>query len=301
MTQRRHRDGTIVDVAVGAVPVVVEGEQIGMLAMYHDITELKQAEAEQQRAKEAAEAANRAKSLFLANMSHEFRTPLNIIIGYSEILLDAISAGGLTEFTADIHRINKAGQHLLGLINEVLDLSNIEAGRMRLTLDTFDVATLVQTVTEKVQPGLERNGNQLVVAPLANLGRMHADQVKVHQALFNLLSNATKFTRQGRIALAVERAMRNGSEWITFCVSDTGIGMALEDQGKLFQPFTQVDPSSTRRFGGAGLGLALSQRFCEMMGGKISVESELGRGAVFTMRLPVELHDATDARDEEES
>jgi signal transduction histidine kinase len=155
----------------------------------------------------------------------------------------------------------------------------------------------VQEALGKVQPALERNSNVLVVAPLTDLGVMRGDQVKVRQALFNLLSNAGKFTRHGRIALAVERTMRHEVEWITFCVSDTGIGIAPDDQGKLFQAFTQVDPSSTRKYGGTGLGLALSQRFCEMMGGKIVVESELGRGAVFTMRLPAEMPEPASGRD----
>jgi signal transduction histidine kinase/CheY-like chemotaxis protein len=232
------------------------------------------------------EVADRHKSEFLANMSHELRTPLNAIIGYSEMLQEDAADLGAEQLTDDLQKINAAGKHLLELINAVLDLSKIEAGKMELYLETFDVATLVRDIAAVIQPLAAKNTNRLEVRCPDAIGPMHADLTKVRQALFNLLSNACKFTEGGTIALAVARETLDGQEWLTFGVSDTGIGMTPEQLAKLFEAFTQADAATTRRYGGTGLGLALSRRLCRMMGGDVTAESEAGRGSTFTIRLP---------------
>jgi len=227
--------------------------------------------------------ASQHKSQFLANMSHELRTPLNAIIGYSEMLQEEAEDLGEEAFLPDLQRINGAGKHLLGLINDILDLSKIEAGRMDLDLETFGLSDLIRDVEAIVQPLVEKNGNTLVVNCPDNVGGMHADQTKVRQGLFNLLSNASKFTEQGTIGLTVQR---EADDWITFAVTDTGIGMTEEQLGRLFEAFSQAEASTRSQYGGTGLGLAISRQFCRLMGGDLTVESVHGQGSTFTVRLP---------------
>jgi len=287
---------------------------------------------ELQEANRALEMASQHKSQFLANMSHELRTPLNAIIGYSEMLQEEAEDAEDEAYLPDLQRINAAGKHLLGLINDILDLSKIEAGRMDLDLSTFEIGQMVKDVAAIVQPLVEKNGNALVVSCPDDVGEMHADQTKVRQALFNLLSNAAKFTEGGRIELRVapppqppppaagegEQASRlpspahgavgtsaepmfaprsgegphgrvagaGGGGYLTFAVSDTGIGMTEEQLGRLFEAFSQAEASTRSKFGGTGLGLAISRHFCRMMGGDLTVESVYGRGSTFTVQLP---------------
>jgi signal transduction histidine kinase len=237
-------------------------------------------------ARDAAEAANRSKSAFLANMSHELRTPLNAIIGYSEMLEEDAQASGNAPFAEDLHKIRSAGKHLLGLINDVLDLSKVEAGKMKLFLETFEVAGVVDDVVATAQPLAEKNGNTLEVRCSPGVGRLREDVTKVRQVLLNLLSNACKFTEKGKVFLDVTRENDVTGTWVVFRVRDTGIGMTNDQMGKLFQAFTQADASTQRKYGGTGLGLALSRKFCVMMGGDINAASEPGKGSTFTMRLP---------------
>jgi len=238
------------------------------------------------------EVADRHKTEFLANMSHELRTPLNAIIGYSEMLQEDATDLGAEQLTDDLKKINAAGKHLLELINAVLDLSKIEAGKMELYLESFDVARLVQDIAAVIQPLAARNDNRLEVRCPDAIGSMHADLTKVRQALFNLLSNACKFTERGAVTLAVSRESVDGREWFTYAVSDTGIGMTPEQLARLFEAFTQADAATTRRYGGTGLGLALSRRLCRMMGGDVTAESETDRGSTFTIRLPARVAEA---------
>jgi PAS domain S-box-containing protein len=238
-------------------------------------------------ARDEALEASSVKSTFLANMSHELRTPLNAIIGYSELLQEEAEEAGLEDYVADLRKIQASGRHLLSLINDILDLSKIEAGRMDLFLETFSIAQLLDDVQAIIVPLAEKNANTLLVhCDTATIGDIHADLTKVRQSLFNLLSNACKFTKEGKVSLTATRGQEADGDWITFVVSDTGIGMTPEQQARLFQAFTQADTSISSKFGGTGLGLVISRRFCQMMGGDITVASEYGVGSTFTMRLP---------------
>jgi len=227
--------------------------------------------------------ASQHKSQFLANMSHELRTPLNAIIGYSEMLQEEAEDLGEETLIPDLQKVNAAGKHLLGLINDILDLSRIEAGRMDLFTETFEVGQLIRDVAAIVQPLIDKNGNTLVVSCPEDVGTVHADQTKLRQTLFNLLSNAAKFTDHGTISLTVQR---ESDDWLTFAVSDTGIGMTEEQLGRLFEAFSQAEASTRSRYGGTGLGLAISRHFCHLMGGDLTVTSVHGQGSTFTVRLP---------------
>ena len=238
-------------------------------------------------AMEQADSANKAKSEFLANMSHELRTPLNAIIGYSEILIEEAEDLEFEDFIPDLQKICGAAKHLLGLINDVLDLSKIEAGRMEIYAETFAINSLIEDVVGTIAPLVAQKNNQLIVNCDPEIGEMYADLTKVRQNLFNLLSNACKFTEAGNISLTVNRYELEQQPWIQFQVQDSGIGMTLEQIDKLFQAFTQADSSTTRKYGGTGLGLTITKKFCQMMGGDIRVESEFGRGSNFIIELPI--------------
>ncbi|HEV8439137.1 MAG TPA: response regulator [Methylomirabilota bacterium] len=240
------------------------------------------------------EIASKHKSQFLANMSHELRTPMNAIIGVTEMLLEDARAFGQEDQIEPHERILRAGKHLLALINDILDLSKIEAGKMDLHLESFAIAPVVEDVVTTIRPLAEKNGNRVVVECPVDLGTMRADVMRVRQALLNLGSNAGKFTESGLVTVAVARRRDDGRDWITFAVSDTGIGMTAEQMAKLFEEFTQADASTTRKYGGTGLGLAISRRFCRMMGGDITVESTPGEGSTFTVHLPAEVQAAED-------
>ena len=235
------------------------------------------------------EVASGHKSEFLANMSHELRTPLNAIIGYSEMLEEEAKDLGQEAFVPDLEKIHGAGKHLMSLINNVLDLSKIEAGKMDVYLENFEIAPMIHDVVATVKPLAEKNANALQIHCADGLGAMRADLTKFRQTLFNLLSNACKFTERGTITVWASRENVNGCEWVSFSVADTGIGMSAEQTSKLFQAFTQADSSMTRKYGGTGLGLTISRNFCHMMGGEIRVESALGHGSRFTVRLPAEV------------
>jgi signal transduction histidine kinase/DNA-binding response OmpR family regulator len=254
-------------------------EDGGTVAVYTDISELKQREQE-------SEEANRAKSQFLANMSHELRTPLNAVIGITEMLKEDAEEMGEEDFVEPLERISRAGKHLLSLINEILDLSKIEAGKLEFHLEDIDVPGLVDEVATTAQHLAEANGNELVVQCAKDLGSIRSDLTRTRQIVLNLVSNACKFTENGRVSVDVGFEEGKAGDELVLAVSDTGIGMTLEQMGKLFQEFSQADSSTTRRFGGTGLGLAISRRLARMMGGDITVESQPDIGSTFTLRLP---------------
>ena len=263
-----------------------EGVPLYLDGTIFDVTEKKVMELQLEDARDAAEAANRAKSTFLANMSHELRTPMNAIIGYSEMLAEDAEDEGHDEMVPDLEKINAAGKHLLALINDILDLSKIEAGRMDLFLETFDLRQMLDEAVATVMPLIDKNENKLETDFADNLGNVRVDLTKLRQALFNLLSNAAKFTERGTITLAAGKMIRDDEEWLRLSVADTGIGIADDKLDAVFEEFSQADDSTTRDYGGTGLGLPISRRFCRMMGGDITVASEVGKGTTFTIELP---------------
>ncbi|WP_079681415.1 ATP-binding protein [Planktothrix sp. PCC 11201] len=233
-----------------------------------------------------AQAASQAKSTFLANMSHELRTPLHAIIGFSDLLLEEVVDQKLYNLLPDVEKIHQSGHHLLTLINDILDLCKVEAGQMPLSLETFEVASFVHEVVTSLQPLAEQNQNTVQICCKNNLDIMEGDITKIRQILYNLISNALKFTHQGKVTLTLKREQNEDLDWICFEVTDTGIGISREQQKNLFQAFTQVDNSLSREYGGTGLGLAITHHYCKMLGGQISVSSQLGVGSKFTVYLP---------------
>jgi len=285
----RRRDGDSFWAEIHATPFRdPQGEIIGSMSAITDVSERKRIQEELVKAIDESEDANRAKSTFLANMSHELRTPMNAILGYNELLQEEAQDRGLDSMLPDLEKIRTAGKHLLRLINDILDLSKIEAKKIELHLESFPVSGLVSDISDTMGHLVARRGNRLEVRRADDLGEMRADLTRVRQVLMNLLGNAGKFTEKGEIRLDVRRETVSGRPWIVFDVTDTGIGMSPEQVAKLFQAFTQVDDSSTRRYEGTGLGLAISRQLCRMMGGDVTVVSELGRGSTFTVRLPAD-------------
>jgi signal transduction histidine kinase len=281
-------------IAAGNFAVSVSGmqrrDEIGAMARAVDVfatvsKELREREQLLVEARALAEAASQHKSQFLASMSHELRTPLNAIIGLTEMMITSAARLGTEKALEPLRRVNAAGTHLLSLINEVLDLSKIEAGRLELNPEPVDLARLIDEVIGTAGQLAEKNQNRLIVEAHENLGALNADSMRLKQILLNLLSNACKFTKEGEVALRV-RKVADGRDWIELAVADTGIGLTAEQQAKLFQEFTQADSLTARRYGGTGLGLALSRKLARMMGGDVIVASEPGKGSVFTVRLP---------------
>jgi PAS domain S-box-containing protein len=285
-----HRaDGTSFPVEYVSAPILDRGVVAGAVVMFRDITERKRIR-ELQLAKEAAEAASHAKGMFLAHMSHEFRTPLTAILGYSDLLLLQMRLRGLGDLSEDVERIHGGGRHLLNLINNVLDLAKIESGKMEIYPEPFSVAALLEGALSATRPLIEQNGNALELRFADDLGELLTDQLKLRQILINLLSNAAKFTQHGAITFTVEGETTDHGEWLSFSVADTGVGMTEEQQQRIFEEFQQADYSIASQYGGTGLGLALSRRFCQLIGAEISMTSHPKQGSCFTVRLPAGLH-----------
>lgn len=283
----RHKDGYYVPVKLSARIIEKEGESYAW-SHVENISGQKWMIMELKQAKKKAEEANIAKSQFLANMSHELRTPMNTIVGYTEMLEEEIKECANPNLQQDIKSIHAAAKHLLGLVDGILDISKIEAGKIHLYSERFDLKTMIQNTITTIQPIIEKKANALQISFDEELGEAYTDLTKVRQILINLLSNASKFTDQGIITLEVRRQKTQG-DWITIGVSDEGIGMTNEQQANLFQVFTQADASISRKYGGTGLGLAITKHFTQMLGGTIHVESEFGKGSHFKVRLPAQM------------
>ncbi len=285
-----RKDGMPVPVSMSVTGIYTGKKELtGFLCAAMDITQRKIQEESVREAMKAAEAANRTKSTFLANMSHELRTPLNAIIGYSEMLEEEAEDLELESFVADLRKIHTAGKHLLALINDVLDLSKIEAGKADLFIERFPIEGMIRDVIATISPLIEKKANRLELNLARTLGDLTADLTRTRQVLFNLLSNAAKFTEKGTITVEAFPELSPAGEMIVFKVRDTGIGMTGDQLTRIFDPFVQADASTTKQFGGTGLGLTISRTFCRMMGGEITVESEHGRGSTFTVKLPREV------------
>jgi PAS domain S-box-containing protein len=299
LVPKQAHDGSVYSVSQ-AVASDKNGEA-GKLIIIRDVTEQKRAEAEIRQmnrnmaaARDEALEANKLKSQFLANMSHELRTPLNAVIGYSEMIEEEAQDAGVGQIASDAEKINRAGRHLLSLINDILDLSKIEAGKMDVFVEGFDINTMIDDVVFTAQPLIEKNHNTLVAEVVPHLGNMHSDQMKVRQVLLNLISNAAKFTKDGAITVTCTVEARNNRAYVVIGVADTGIGMTEEQLESLYDAFTQADSSTTRKYGGTGLGMAISKHFIDILEGDIEVESVFGEGTRFTLRLPL-MYEAEEA------
>ncbi len=267
---------------------------VDSLALIMKQTELltaAQIEAHAQRA--AAVAASNAKSDFLANMSHELRTPLTAIIGYGEIVMEDVKSGQLNEAVPRLENIVKAGLHLLEMINGILDLAKIEAGKMELFFTTFLLPDFIKEITSIVMPLMHKNRNEFTITSDPSIVEMHSDDAKLRQSLTNLLGNAAKFTGRGRVTLDIKKERDEDGDWVVFQVSDTGIGISETQLTRLFESFYQADSSISRRYGGTGLGLSLSKRFSEMLGGTLTVQSVVNQGTTFTLRVPARSKEPT--------
>jgi signal transduction histidine kinase len=262
------------------------GQLLGVVCDAQDVTDRLRSREELRAAKDAAEQASLAKSRFLANMSHELRTPLNAIIGYTEMMTEELGPSGPEHVLDDLDRVLSSAKHLLGLINDILDLSKIEAGRVEVVRERVPLPALLRDVLASVRPLADKRGNELVLRLAPDTAETITDVTKLRQCLMNLLSNASKFTEDGTVSLEVGRESRSGVAGISFRVVDTGIGMTPPQMERLFQPFMQADASTTRKYGGTGLGLAITRRFAEMLGGAIDVRSQPAAGTTFTLWLP---------------
>jgi two-component system sensor histidine kinase/response regulator len=298
-----HRDGHNFPIELAITPVH-QGADLAFCAFATDISARKKNEQQLHLAIEQAEAASRVKSMFLANMSHELRTPLNAIIGYSELLEELAAREGRPGALPDLAKINMAGKHLLTLINDILDISKIEAGRMELATEFIALPDLIEQLRTTVEPLAAKNSNRFEIKGEGTAVSLFNDITRLRQCLLNLLSNANKFTREGRVRLSVSAETEGGRDWVSFTVSDTGIGMTPEQTQKLFQAFTQADASTTRKYGGTGLGLAITRKLARKMGGDVTVASTICQGSTFTLRVPAMVADpclATTAEDDTNS